>query len=205
MKEFWNQRYGAEDFAYGRRPNRYFAAHLHDVEPGKILLIAEGEGRNAIFAAQNGWDVCACDLSEEGQEKALAWAKKEGLDLRYDLGDFGALDYPKESFDALGLVYAHFPPHLKVDYLRKAANLIKPGGLLLLEGFAKGHTVYQEKNPAVGGPKNVEMLFDKEEMLEIFSDFEFSILKEEVIELQEGLYHNGEAEVLRIMAQKKVN
>jgi len=116
MKEFWNERYSRKEFAYGENPNQFFAQELDKLIRGKIFLPAEGEGRNAVYAAKNNWEVLACDLSVEGKNKTEQLANKAKVDVAYLVGDFGKLAYEKESFDAIVLIYAHFPVHLKTAY-----------------------------------------------------------------------------------------
>jgi hypothetical protein len=116
MKEFWNERYSAKEFAYGEEPNVFFEEKIKDLAVGKILLPAEGEGRNEVAAAQLGWSVYAFDLSQSGKDKALLLAKKKNIQIEYTVGEFSELTYPPQYFDAIGLIYAHFPASLKSRY-----------------------------------------------------------------------------------------
>src|SRR4051794_3192290 len=107
-KNMWDDRYKDQVYAYGKEPNLFFKEWLQKFEPGSILMPADGEGRNGVFAAQVGWKVTSVDLSAEGKSKALELAKEHQVTINYIVGDLEQLQFEKESFDAIGLVYAHF-------------------------------------------------------------------------------------------------
>jgi cyclopropane fatty-acyl-phospholipid synthase-like methyltransferase len=169
-----------------------------------VLFPAEGEGRNAVYAATLGWEVSAFDLSESGRDKALQLAAQKGVGINYSVSTLEDFAAAKESFDALVLIYAHFPASSRKTYHEKLAAYLKPGGLLLVEGFSKAHLHFQAVNDKAGGPKDPSMLFSKEELLEDFEGFECQLLQEDVVQLNEGLYHVGESAVVRMVAVKKV-
>jgi len=203
MKAFWDQRYGQEIYAYGETPNEYFKKSIKSLSPGKLLMPAEGEGRNAVYAATLGWDVTAFDLSDQGKRKADALADKHHVQINYIVGDCSELSFPKNSFDAIGLIYAHFPALVKSQYHRQLVSYLRQEGTIIFEGYSKQHTQYQHTNPKAGGPKEVDMLFDIQEIKKDFSDFHFSELIEEEINVKEGVYHDGKAMVIRFSARKK--
>ena len=198
----WNERYQQEAFAYGTQPNRFLEEQLLPIPPGAILLPAEGEGRNAVFAAKLGWDVSAFDISEEGRKKAEKLAVKNEVELDYSVGGLDQQNYKPAQFDVVALIYAHFPAAIKSTYHRELATYVKPGGYLIFEAFSKAHLSYVTADPAVGGPKDIESLFSLEEIQTDFRDFDFQLLNEVVIDLSEGLYHNGKGAVIRFVAQK---
>lgn len=202
MRDFWNERYGQDAYAYGEAPNRYFSQVLAGIDPGCILLPAEGEGRNAVFAARHGWKVNAFDLSSEGQRKALALAGKHGVHIEYALGTPETAKYAPHSFDALALIYAHFDGKLRSQYHRLLDGYVKVGGLVIMEGFAKRHLAYSASNPKAGGPKNESMLLSKEEIAQDFSNYKIIELEEVDTDLNEGLYHQGMSAVVRFTGVK---
>ncbi|MCX7998787.1 MAG: methyltransferase domain-containing protein, partial [Leptospiraceae bacterium] len=108
-KEFWNERYSLEEYVYGESPNIYFKEKLDSLPKGKILLPCEGEGRNAVHAAQKGFEVFAFDQSEVAQKKAFKLANKYGVKINYDVYEMESANYKEQSFDVLGLIFAHFP------------------------------------------------------------------------------------------------
>jgi SAM-dependent methyltransferase len=199
MESFWNDRYGASEYAYGEEPNEYFALHLSRINlSGTILLAAEGEGRNAVFAAQRGWAVRAFDLSEEGQRKARQLAEKVGVSIDYQISSADDYAITPHSVDALGLIYAHFPAAVKNALNQRLSEAVKPGGYVIFEAFSK-----QQLGHPSGGPKDVAMLFSLDEVVNAFRDFEVIELAEEQIGLREGLYHNGPGSVIRFVGRKK--
>ena len=201
MKEFWDKRYAEKEMAYGMEPNVFFASEIEKLKAGSILLPAEGEGRNAVYSAKLGWQVSAFDISKEGKLKADQLAKSKGVTIDYTAGGFDEINYEKESFDCIALVYAHFPPHVKSKFHKILDGYLKKGGTLILEGFSKK----QIENPQSGGPKKVEMLFSMEEIKQDFDNYEIIELSEKEIVLNEGLYHNGKSSVIRFVGKKKSN
>ncbi|AYN68958.1 methyltransferase domain-containing protein [Euzebyella marina] len=199
----WNERYSQKAYAFGTEPNVFLKEQLDELNPGSILFAAEGEGRNAIYAATNAWESHAFDISEEGQKKAFHLAKSHDVSLDYRLGQLPDLGYKENSFDAVGLIYAHFPAEIKSEYHQIIGNLVKKGGHIILEAFGKNHLPYREANPKVGGPRNLESLFSIEEIRSDFHDFEAIILEETEIELSEGAYHNGKGSVIRFVGRKR--
>lgn len=203
MKEMWDQRYRADEYAYGTAPNVFFKTSVEKYTLGaQLLLAAEGEGRNAVFAAKKGFEVTAFDISEEGKKKALQLAETEKVSFRYEVGNFLDMDFADKSFDAAALIYAHFPPDILSIYHRRIAALIKPDGLIILEGYSKNNLPLREKNPNIGGPNKLEMLFSVDRIKKDFSEFEILELEEVETELKEGSYHNGVAKVIRFVGKK---
>jgi cyclopropane fatty-acyl-phospholipid synthase-like methyltransferase len=202
-KEFWNQRYAEQEYAYGTEPNAWLKQCLMQLEPGSMLVPADGEGRNGVFAAQQGWQVTAFDISEEGRKKALLLAEKRGVSIQYDLCDMEAVDYPDAAFDALVLIFAHFPAAKRKDWHKRLSRMIKPGGYLIMEAFHPNHQQYQQANPAAGGPKDPTMLYTTTMVADDFPDWHFEVLREEEVSLEEGPYHAGKAAVVRVLARKK--
>jgi ubiquinone/menaquinone biosynthesis C-methylase UbiE len=203
MKDFWNNRYKENTFAYGKNPNVFFKESLEKLNvSGKILLPAEGEGRNAVYAATKGLDVLAFDISEEGKNKAFKLADLENVEFTYLVGELNQLNIKKNSFDALALIYAHFPENQKKELHKELSELIKPNGYIILEGFSVNNLAYREKNPKVGGPANVSMLYSVEEIKNTFKNFEIIELQETEVELNEGQFHYGLACVIRFIGKK---
>lgn len=201
-KQKWNERYKEVGFAFGSEPNAFFKESLMKYKPASILLPAEGEGRNAVFAAQLGWNVTAFDLSDEGRSKAMALAKEKNVTFIYAVDDGENLTFEQNSFDAIGLIYAHFDPDKKEVLHRKLNHSLKAGGVVIFEAFSKEHLEYRKANPTVGGPTDVRALYSEEEIKKYFNDFEIIYLSTEVITLSEGRYHDGEGSVVRFIGKK---
>lgn len=207
MKEIWLQkweeRYKQDEFAYGINPNNYLKSQLEKLQQGEILFAAEGEGRNAVFAATEGWKVSAFDISTEGKRKAMLLAAANQVEIDYHIGVLPELGYRYESFDAIALIYAHFPADIKSAYHHILARHLRKGGHVIFEAFSKNHLSYLAKNKDVGGPTDPAMLFSIEEIRDDFAGFEILELAEVEIQLNEGLYHNGIGSVVRLLGRKR--
>jgi hypothetical protein len=197
MSDFWNSRYAQETYAYGIEPNVFYAEHLPTLSGKKILFVAEGEGRNAVYAAQQGYDVTAYDLSEQGQIKALRLAAQMNVTITYHVGALDSLSLVPESFDGLVLIFAHFPAEIRKQEHHKLLSLLKPGGKILFEAFAKT----QLGNPS-GGPKDAALLFDEMEVRTEFTGIDFELLETVEVDLDEGPYHQGKGNVVRCIGTK---
>ena len=202
MKNFWDQRYLEADYAYGEFPNEYLKEKLSSLSPGKVLFPAEGEGRNAVFAANLGWEVSAFDLSEQARIKAEKLAEEKQVWIDYRVETIETSMYHENSLDAVVLVFAHFPAEKRKACHSKIATWLKSGGTLIIEGFSKNHIQNQKENQAVGGPKDPSMLYDLEELKQDFPDFRFAEALETETILSEGKYHQGKSSVIRIFAVK---
>lgn len=199
---FWNERYSAEAYAYGVLPNLFFKSFLDDFQgkPGRMLLPAEGEGRNAVYAAKKGWQVTAVDFSETGREKAFNLAAQHGVTMEYLVMPVEQFDFEAMGpWDAVGLIFAHFPPHLREGIHHKCAASLAPGGMLILEAFNKKQLAFRHQS---GGPADEAMLFDA---AMLSADF-FGLTVLECLEvhsvLEEGSFHRGEAELIRLLARR---
>lgn len=203
-KKMWDERYKNEDYVYGKEPNDFFKNWVQKFKPGSILMPADGEGRNGVYAAKIGWSVTCFDLSVEGKTKALSLAKESKVRINYKVGDFEAITFNKEQFDAIGLIYAHVAGNKKQLFHQILNNLLKPGGVVLFEAFSKSHLSYNEKNPKVGGPRDAALLYSKDEILTDFKGYDILLLEEQEITLSEGIYHCGTGSVIRFVGHKKV-
>ncbi|KAA1267740.1 class I SAM-dependent methyltransferase [Leptospira interrogans] len=199
----WNERYNKEEFAFGEQPNEYLKEQLEKLKIGTILFPAEGEGRNAVFAAKLGWNVSAFDISIEGKKKAFRLAEANQVKIDYQIGELQTLDYHSEQFDAIALIYAHFPAEIKSYYHKTLSQYLRKDGLVILEAFSKKHIHYVLKNEKVGGPRELEMLFSIDEIKSDFENYEIIELEEKEIELKEGLFHNGNGSVIRFVGRKR--
>jgi SAM-dependent methyltransferase len=199
----WDDRYKAEEFAYGENPNEFLREQLDLLAPGKILCPAEGEGRNAIYAATKKWTVSAFDISTEGQKKAIALANKHQVSIDYRVGLLENLGFVQNEFDAIALIYAHFPAEIKSSLHQLLNTYLKSGGYVIFEAFSKNHLDYIARDKKVGGPRDLASLFSIEEIQADFVDYDFILLEEKEIHLSEGLYHNGLGSVIRFVGRKK--
>lgn len=195
-KQFWNKRYTEHESVYGKKPNVFFKSFIDMHKPGRILLPAEGEGRNAIYAASKGWQVDAFDFSESAKEKALQRAAEKKVPLHYEVMNIE--DYqPLKQYDVVALIYVHLPEAIRKIFHQQVYQSLVPGGYLVFEAFARE----QIKNKS-GGPKDLSLLYDAPT---ICSDFQFLHMlfcgQKEVV-LDEGPFHKGKADVLQMIGQK---
>jgi SAM-dependent methyltransferase len=196
MKEFWNQRYTENDWVYGAEPNQFFKQFIDSHKPGALLLPADGEGRNAVYAASRGWQVDAFDFSEVARNKALAAAQFKNVVINYEIKNIEEYKAVKK-YDLVALIYVHIPEKPRKKFHKEIYESIKPGGYLILEAFAKEQLQFDS-----GGPKEESLLYDAPS---ICSDFPFLHLincEQSEVELNEGPYHKGKASLLRLTGQR---
>jgi SAM-dependent methyltransferase len=196
-KQFWDDRYASGNYIYGTQPNHFFKKKIDQLEPGRLLLPAEGEGRNAIYAAREGWQVDAFDISEKGRKKALELAKRNHVTINYSISKYNEYEINTGQYDVLALIYAHLHISDRRDIHQKLVKGLKPGGHLILEAFSK-----EQIGNDSGGPQDSEMLYDLDELLEDFEDLQIKHADATEIELKEGMHHEGTANVIRILAMK---
>lgn len=206
MQNMWDERYSTDEYVYGEAPNDFFKEIVDSLPVGKILLPADGEGRNSVYAAQKGWMVDAFDQSAQARIKAMQLAQKHGVEIDYRVMDFGDVEeqYPAESFDVIALTYAHLPVSLdfKIECHKKLLPLLKSGGLVILEGFSKEQLEYQQKYPNARGPREESMLYSEDEIYLMFEGLEIIQLSVEEVTLSEGVGHQGKNSVLRFVGRK---
>ncbi len=200
--EIWDSRYKQEEYIFGEEPNQFLKEELLKLSPGNILFPAEGEGRNAVFAAKVGWKVYAFDISKEGRDKALKLAKKNKLDIDYQLGDFNSLKYQENFFDVIALIYTHFPPFIRSLYFPIFDELLKDKGIIIAEVFSKRHIEYQKKYEKIGGPRDMDLLYSINDFQNFFPKYEYHLLEETEVELYEGQGHLGVGSVIRFVGKK---
>lgn len=203
MSEYdrWETRFGGPEYAFGVEPNYFLASCKHLLPAsGTALAVADGEGRNGVWLAEQGLDVVSIDFSPSGQKKARALAQKRHAPVHFELADVHDWAYPDGAFDVVCEIFTQFSP--PAERRRKWAgmkNALKPGGLLILQGYAPRQLQY-----GTGGPKQLENLYTRELLKETFGDFtDFSITEEERV-LQEGTSHGGMSALIGLTARKPI-
>jgi SAM-dependent methyltransferase len=195
--KFWDERYSSNEFAYGTEPNIYFKNELDKLAPGNLLLPGDGEGRNSVYAAKNGWKVDAIDFSRVAKEKALKLAEENSVKINFEVADLSEY-YPKTNYyDAAAIIFLHLNPEIRNDVHSRIVDSLKPGGKLILEVYEK-----EQLGKDSGGPQNIDMLYSKEELEDDFKLMKIIVLEKKIITLNESVYHKGEAAVLRLIAVK---
>lgn len=199
----WNERYAEDGFAYGSEPNDFLrealATHRPSSAPitGRALCLAEGEGRNAVWLAQQGWQVRAVDLSAVGLAKAERLAASRGVQIETQVTDLDALELAEGSYELIVSIWAHVPPPLRRRVHTSVARALAPGGLFVLEAYAPANV-----GRGVGGPQDASLcmrLADLEAELPGLSTV-YGVEKER--DVNEGKYHVGLSAVTQLVAQR---
>jgi len=198
----WDQRYNEAGFAYGTEANDFLKEEFHKIPAGgRVLCLAEGEGRNAVFLAQNGYQVTAMDLSEVGLNKALKLASDKGVEISTQVADLADYKLGDVQWDGIVSIWAHMPEAIQQRVHAQVAPALKPGGVFILEAY----TYQQTTMEGVGGPPATQK--DRFVSLE---DLQSELAKlEEVtgIEKQrtisEGTRHQGLSAVVQFVGYKK--
>jgi SAM-dependent methyltransferase len=199
MKNEWDERYARQEYIYGTEPNKFLKEQLSLLKPGRILIPAEGEGRNAVFAASIGWETDAFDQSVEGQRKAIKLATHKGVSIDYYIQSLNDWNPEPDQYDCIALIFVHLPEGLRQQVHNAVIRSLKPGGTLLLEAF----TLNQLPRTS-GGPKTAELLFTRELIVSDFKELIFTEFAETQTTLNEGPLHQGLADVIQLTALKPI-
>jgi len=198
-KPGWDQRYAGEDYLFGEQPNRFLASQVAKLKRGQsALALADGEGRNGVWLAEQGLDVWSVDSSAVAQEKAQRLARSRGVKMKIELVDLSNWDFRKSRFVVVAAIFIQFAgPALRAALFKDIKHALKPGGLLFLEGYRPRQLDYR-----TGGPPIAENLYTEEMLREAFSDFEIIELKEYDAVIEEGTAHKGMSALIDLVARK---
>jgi len=198
--KFWDERFSTDEYIYGTEPNKFFREQLDKLPPGKILLLGEGEGRNAVYAAKSGWLVHAVDYSKVAKHKALNLAKYSGATIKYDVQEIQNYFPYKNFYDAAAIIFFHLNSLERKMLHHKLIDALAPEGIVIFEVYEK-----DQLGKTSGGPQSSEMLYSLDEIKNDFSELQTIFLKKENIILDEGNKHTGEASIIRYIGKKKSN
>lgn len=193
----WDQRYAAPGYAYGKEPNDFLRQVSNRIPGGRVLCLAEGEGRNAVYLAGLGCSVLAVDASAVGLEKALKLAAERKVSIETRVVDLAEFTIAPASFDAIVAIFCHLPPTLRALVHRQAVRGLRPGGLLALEGYAQG-----QLGRGTGGPQSAELLFDLATIQQELSGLHWELAMEKEREVVEGSFHTGLGQVIQLLGIK---
>lgn len=197
----WQERYATADYVFGKAPNE-FLARCKELLPtrGTALAVADGEGRNSVWLAQQGLDVTATDFSPVAIAKAKQLAADNNVRVSFIDADAHGWDYPQDTFDVAVEIFTQFstPAERAVKWagMRRA---LKPGGLLIVRGYTPKQLDY-----GTGGPKAVENLYTRSMLEGAFGDFQNIVINEEERELNEGAGHAGMSALIGLTARKPI-
>ena len=197
--ERWNARYAGEDYLFGTTPNRFLAGQAHRLPPcGRALCIADGEGRNGVWLAEQGLAVTSVEFSPAAIAKARRLAVQRGVAIDIVQADLATWDWGAPRFDVVVGVFFQFAgPDLRATIFRRMQDVLLPGGLLLIEGYTPAQLAH-----GTGGPSQVENLYTEALLRESFAAIEIVELAEYEAELAEGTHHVGVSAVIDLVARK---
>ncbi len=199
MREFWDAHYADENYIFGTEPNVFLAAQGHLFKPGqKALAVADGEGRNGVWLAQQGLDVLSLEISRIGLAKARKLAEEKRVEVRFEEGDVRTWDWGKERFDVIVAIFVQFAtPDERTRLFRDMKQALKPGGLLILQGYTPKQVEYK-----TGGPPQAENMYTAEMLRDAFSGMEILHLREHEELVAEGTKHYGMSALVDMVARK---
>lgn len=196
----WNERYAGEGFLFGTAPNAFLRAQRHRLPAsGSALAVADGEGRNGVWLAEQGLDVLAVDASEVGLAKSRRLAAERGVTLAWELADLASWDFGRERFDVIAAIFIQFAdPALRERIFRRIVDCLVPGGVLVLQGYTPQQLEYR-----TGGPPFVSHLYTADLLREDFAALDIVELEEYEDVLAEGTGHSGRSALVGLVARKR--
>ncbi len=195
----WNERFSADEYLFGTAPNAFLAAQQHRLRPGMTALaVADGEGRNGVWLAQQGLAVTAFDFSPVGLDKARRLAARAGVMVDHHLADVAQWDWDAQAFDVVVAIFIQFAaPALRQRIFEGIMRAMKPGGLLLLQGYTPKQVEY-----GTGGPPHAENMYTPELLRESFAALEILHLAEHDDVVDEGKGHSGHSALIDLVARR---
>lgn len=192
----WNDRFKNEKYVYGTEPN-VFLKEMQPILSGEVLSIAEGEGRNAVYLAEQGMSVTAWDYAESGLDKVDKLAAQQGVSVDTEMVDLAEAKWQQNHWDGIVNVFGHFPGKVRQKTLKGVKEAIKPGGYFIAEVYSHYQIPYQS-----GGPKELDFLYQPEDFLQEFRDWRILHFFMGEVTRHEGDFHNGLSHVIQFVGQK---
>ncbi|MEW5943266.1 MAG: class I SAM-dependent methyltransferase [Pseudomonadota bacterium] len=199
MRQFWDERYAAAGYLFGTAPNAFLASQRHLLKPGQsALAVADGEGRNGIWLARQGLDVLSVDISPVALEKAKKLAQDAGIPLRTELADLREWEWGENRFEVIAAIFIQFATSAERAVIHRAMRrALKPGGLLILQGYTPKQLEYK-----TGGPPDIDKLYGAQTLREDFAGMEILHLREHEEVICEGTAHCGMSALVDMVARK---
>ena len=197
----WDERYDRPDYLFGTKPALgLLRQEPHLISQGKSLLIADGEGRNSVYLAKQGFDITAMDSSKIGMDKAKKLAKDTGVDIQFQLADIYDYDWSDKAYDNVMAIFIQFaPPQSWTAIFNGMKQAVREGGIIFIHGYTRQQIVY-----GTGGPSNVDHLYEPEMLAEAFADFDIITNEAYEADVDDGPGHNGQSALLDFIARKPV-
>ena len=193
----WDDRYSGEEYAFGTEPNEFLVQVANTIEPGDVLVLGDGEGRNGVFLASRGHRVVSVDLSPVGVKKAVALADKIEVTLDARVADLEHFDMGAEKWDAIVSIFCHLPSDLRKIVHESVKRALRPGGMYLLEAYNAANI-----GRGVGGPQDSDMTVEPEELEAQFAGWNLKVLHRVERQIDEGKYHSGVSATTQLVAVK---
>ncbi len=191
----WDERYSAEEYAYGTNPNKFLEANVSSIPKGKVLSLAEGEGRNAVFLAKQGYSVTAVDSSLVGLNKARKLAEENGVIVEFIHSDLAEYDLGENKWDGIVSIFCPLPSSIRKQLHKKVEAALKRNGVFLLEAYTPAQLKY-----GTGGGNSVDVMQSKESLSLELAGLKFKHLIELERDVVEGIYHTGIGAVVQAIA-----
>ena len=196
--ERWETRFSAPGYAFGKEPNAFLKAQAPLLRGRKTALtVADGEGRNGVWLAEQGLDVLAIDFSPAGLEKSRALAAERGVALRHEVTDVTTWHWPVAAFDVVVAIFIFVEPHQRPAFFANLKNALKPGGLLLMQGYRPKQIEYR-----TGGPSDPARMYTRAIFEEGFGDMAKLDIHEHDSAIAEGSSHAGMSALIDLVATK---
>ena len=194
----WNERFSAPDYIFGTAPNAVLASKAALLKSGqRALCVADGEGRNSVWLAEQGLEVSAFDISPVGVAKARKLATERGVRVAHEVASVYEWSWPQARFDVVAAIFVQFAdPAMRGFLFERMARSLKPGGLVLIEGYTPKQLEYN-----TGGPSKIENLYTAQLLRSSFAGFEILELREYEAELEEGSRHAGTSALIDFVAR----
>ena len=197
----WDERYSGEQYHFGTEPNAFLHSQQSLLIPGmSCLAMADGEGRNGVWLAEQGLHVLSVDLSIIALAKAKKLAEQRSVKVKFDQIDLTQWDWGTDRFDVVAAIFIQFAsPEMREQIFNRIKHSLKSGGLLLLQGYTPRQLHY-----CTGGPSQAENLYTETLLREAFADMEIIELREHDDIILEGEGHSGMSALIDLVARKKV-
>jgi cyclopropane fatty-acyl-phospholipid synthase-like methyltransferase len=195
----WDERYAGEEYHFGTEPNAFLKSQRALLKPGMFCLaVADGEGRNGVWLAEHGLDVLSVDSSSVALEKARQLSQQRGVTMRLEQADLMQWDWGENRFDIVVAIFIQFAsPGMREQMFGHIKRCLKPGGVLLLQGYTPRQLHYR-----TGGPSQAENLYTETLLREAFADMEIIELREHDDIISEGAGHSGMSALIDLEARK---
>lgn len=197
----WDERYNTDAYFYGTQANDFLRTHFREVPAGgRILCLAEGEGRNAVFLAREGYDVTAVDLSRKGLEKAEKLAATYGVAITCIHADLAGFDLGEDQWDGIVSIFCHLPVDIRQTVHQQIPRALKVGGVLLLEAYTP-----EQIGKGTGGPPDAALMMTRQSLSEELAGLQFKHFQTLQREVIEGSGHTGTGAVIQLIASKRAS